>query len=106
MNCRLADRIIVVTDGLKKRLNVDFKISKNKIFVVNNGANIEMFLPLDKNYCRKMLNLNNDFYVGFVGSFQPWHGIDKLIYAASLLKQSGYQKIKFLYHIIIQYIKS
>jgi len=96
MNCRLADRIIVVTGGLKKRLIADFNINKNKIFVVNNGANINMFQPLDKNYCRKMLNLTNDFYVGFVGSFQPWHGIDKLIFAASFLKQSGYKRIKFL----------
>lgn len=95
LHCHLSDLIIAVSEGVKKRIMLDYHIRNDKIFVVNNAANVQVFKPLDKSNCRRLLNLNNDFYIGFVGSFGTWHGIDNIFSAASHLKKFKYDEIKF-----------
>ena len=38
----------------------------------------------------------NNFYIGFVGYFAPWQGLEILIEAADLVKKQGYPDIKYL----------
>jgi glycosyltransferase involved in cell wall biosynthesis len=77
-----ADRIIVVTSRLKELLHNDYKIPEDKIVVIENGANTELFKPLDPAEAREKLNLSQDRdYVCFVGSLSRWQGVEYLIEA-------------------------
>lgn len=82
INYSFANRIIVVVEGLKKKLKKGYKIEEAKFSVINSGANIGIFRPLDRRIMRRKLNLKeNIYYVGFVGNFAPWQGVDCLIEA-------------------------
>jgi len=97
INFRLSDKIICVTEGIKREIVRRYRINKGKLVVIPNGANIELFRPLDKHECRRKLGLEeNAFYVGFVGSFAPWQGLDILIEAAKQVKEQGYCQIKYI----------
>ncbi len=76
----LADKIIVVTNGLKGYLNNTYKVNPNKIFVVKNGVNIDISKPLNIDECKKRLGLSEyKDYIIFVGSLQAWHGVYRLV---------------------------
>jgi glycosyltransferase involved in cell wall biosynthesis len=97
INFRLSDKIICVTEGIKREIVRRYKVNEGKLVVIPNGANIELFRPLDKHGCRRKLGLEEDaFYVGFVGSFAPWQGLDILIEAARQVKEQGYSQIKYI----------
>ena len=87
LNYNSYDKIICVTEGLKDVIIKKYNIDKDKLFVINNGANTDIFKPMDKISCRSKLGLRKDlFYVGFVGSFAPWQGLEILVKAAIILK--------------------
>jgi glycosyltransferase involved in cell wall biosynthesis len=75
------DYIRVVAKGLKYRL-VECGIKEDKISVIENGTDIDHFKPVNKKEARKKLGLDRDFlYVGFIGNFAVWQGLDYLIRA-------------------------
>ena len=77
---RRADKIVVVTPKLKELLHDDYKIPEGKIVVIENGANTELFKPMDTMEARKRSNLNQDRdYVCFVGVLNQWQGVEYLI---------------------------
>jgi len=83
LNYHSCNKIITVTEGIKKGIIDLYNIDSDKIVVINNGANIELFKPINKEKCRTELNLNlNMNYVCFVGSLAPWQGVEFLIKAA------------------------
>jgi glycosyltransferase involved in cell wall biosynthesis len=97
INFRLSDKIICVTEGIKREIVRRYKVNEGKLVVIPNGANIELFRPLDKHECRRKLGLEEGaFYIGFVGSFAPWQGLDILIEAAKQVKKQGYFQIKYI----------
>jgi glycosyltransferase involved in cell wall biosynthesis len=97
INFRLSDKIVCVTEGIKREIVRRYKVNEGKLMVIPNGANIELFRPLDKRECRRKLGLEeNAFYVGFVGSFAPWQGLEILIEAAKRVKEQGYAQIKYI----------
>lgn len=83
-----ADGIIAVTKGIKNEL-IRQGVDSKKIFVVENGANVDIFKPMDANISKGILGLDkNIHYVCFVGSLAPWQGVEYLINAApSILKE-------------------
>jgi len=95
INYFLANKIICVTEGIKRELVKNYG-TKNKICkVIQNGANINLFKPMDKISCRKKLGLKEGyFYLGFVGSFRPWVGLDTLIEGMKEVKKKGMNKIR------------
>ena len=81
-----AKAIVAVTDGIKNEIQSIYYISPEKIHVVANGANIDMFKPMDQNEAKEELGLNiKNKYVCFVGNLAPWQGVDYLIRAAPLI---------------------
>ena len=59
-----ADKIIVVAAKMKEVLHNDYKIPENKIIVVENGANIELFKPMDVTETKRELSLSlSDNYI-------------------------------------------
>lgn len=75
-----ANHIVVVSDALKKILVDEYRVPAQKITVVLNGANVELFSKArDSAKLRDQFGLSDEPAIVFVGSFQPWHGVDLLL---------------------------
>lgn len=93
-----ATRIICVTEGIKKELVRNYSVNEEICRVIHNGVNVGLFKPLSKVACRKKLGIKlNYFYMGFVGSFKAWRGLENLIEAMKIVKQREYDHIKCLF---------
>ncbi|MFM9278799.1 glycosyltransferase family 4 protein [Paenibacillus jiagnxiensis] len=85
--CRLADRVVVISDALRKHL-IDLGIPAKKITVVYNGVNVNHFQPqppcpeLQQTY-----GLAGKFVIGFVGSLEKYEGLDYLLHALAILQK-------------------
>ncbi len=87
-NLHRADKIVTVTSNLKKVLQKDYGIPEDKIVVIPNGANTDLFKPMDAAKAREQLKLNQKgCYVCFVGTFFAWQGLEYLIRSAPLILQ-------------------
>jgi len=85
-NYRHCDRIVSVTDKLKDELVRLYSVPDNKISVINNGANTDVFKPLDLEQTKAKLQLENSKkYVCFVGHLAAWQGVEFLIHASPLI---------------------
>jgi glycosyltransferase involved in cell wall biosynthesis len=71
---KLADAIIVVTPQLKEWIIKE--IGERSIYVIPNGANVELFNP----YATSKYQLEKP-YVVFFGALAPWQGIDTMLKA-------------------------
>ena len=82
-------KIVAVTPGVKKGIMQLYNVLEEKIVVIENGANIDLFRPIKKSEAKKELNLSQDVsYVCFVGNLAPWHGVNNLIQAAPAILAS------------------
>jgi glycosyltransferase involved in cell wall biosynthesis len=92
---RLSDFIRVVSEGIKRKLLAN-SVNEKKIKVIGNGTDINHFIPIDRKEAKKRLGLNSNFlYVGFIGNFAIWQGLDYLIKAIpGVLK--GNDNIRFI----------
>jgi glycosyltransferase involved in cell wall biosynthesis len=80
------DRLIVVTSKLKEVLQKDFRVPGDKITVIPNGANIDLFKPIDVMEARKELGLTeNCSYICFVGKLVEWQGLEFLLASIPLV---------------------
>jgi len=95
-NMPKADKIIVVASRMKEVLQRDYGVAENKMVVITNGANTDLFKPMDVVKAREELGLNrSDNYICFVGNLQRWQGVEYLIKSIPLiLKQCP--RTKFL----------
>ena len=83
---RLSDRIVVLSEWSKRRLNKFGRIPNSKITVLPSGTDTKLFQPLEKKECCDKHHFDPSFYyVGFVGSFFLHQGIDTLINAAPII---------------------
>jgi glycosyltransferase involved in cell wall biosynthesis len=77
-----ADHMVVVSDALKQTLVNEYQIPAEHISVVLNGVDIDLFSKrYDADKVRSRFGLNDGPLVGFVGTFEPWHGVDLLVSA-------------------------
>jgi glycosyltransferase involved in cell wall biosynthesis len=89
LSYKRAIKIVAVTQGIKEGLMKLYNVPEEKIVVMGNGANIDLFRPIDQEEAQKELQMDKDVsYVCFVGNIAPWQGIGYLIQAApSILLQ-------------------
>jgi glycosyltransferase involved in cell wall biosynthesis len=84
----LARRIICVSESSKQGFVTTWGVNPAKISVLPNGVDLDLF---DKNYdpqsIRSDYDLNDGQIIGFVGGFQPWHGLENLIESFSQVQQ-------------------
>jgi glycosyltransferase involved in cell wall biosynthesis len=93
-----ATRIICVTEGIKNELVMNYGVKNEVCKVIHNGVNTRLFRPSNKKVCRKKLDIADDyFYIGFVGSFKAWQGLETLIEAMRIVKIKGNDRIKCLF---------
>lgn len=82
----LCNRIIVLSDWSKKRLNALGSIPFSKIQVFPSGTDTDLFHPMEKKEACLKLGLDPSYYyVGFIGTFLAYQGIDTLIDSAPLI---------------------
>lgn len=83
---RRADRLVAVSENLREALIRDWRLDRQKVLAVPNGANVEMFMcPRDLDGVRARWGLNGGPIVILVCSFEPWHGVDLLLEAFARL---------------------
>ena len=74
-----ADKIVVVTNSFKREI-AKKGISEDKIYVIKNGANTELFKPREKSQeLLRKLGLEGKRVLGYVGTLGMAHKIDFLI---------------------------
>lgn len=92
----LADKIVVLSQWSKKRLNKIGGIPLSKIVVLPSGTDTRLFRPLKKKESCRKLGLDPALiYVGFVGSFFIYQGIDTLIEAVPFILEK-FENTRFL----------
>ena len=80
LNCRLADHIVTVTEGLKKIISRECGIRPEHISVNPNAVNTNLFKPQGKSDVRERLGFTEDLpIICFTGTFKPQHGLEYLI---------------------------
>ncbi len=85
-----ADRIVVVTDSFKKKL-IGRGICADKISVVKNGVNRDVFVPMQKDEeLIDRLNLNGKTVIGYIGTHGMAHKLDFIIKCAAKFKDDKY----------------
>lgn len=79
---RSAAGIVAVSGGIRDGLVEEYDVANSKIHVIQNGANTDLFRPMDKIESVDKLGLDQGFkYVCFSGNFAPWQGVESLISA-------------------------
>ena len=83
-----ADAVIAVSPGIKDLL-IKRGVNGNKVVIIPNGANIDMFRPIKGHVIdeiRRKYDIKEDTHVVmFVGSLTYWQGIDYLIQSIPLV---------------------
>jgi len=86
LNLASCHRIVVVAEYLKDYLLKNYRVDKRKIRIIENGANTDIFKPMEKKEVRRQLNLAEKcFYLAYVGSFYPHHCVEDIINLIPLL---------------------
>ncbi len=79
-NCR---QIVVVTPAFKERLLHNWGISAEKISVVENGVETDLFTPEgDDGDFRRQLGLEGKLVIAYIGTFGNAHGLETVLEAA------------------------
>lgn len=80
---RLADKIVVVTDSFKKRLE-EKNVIPNKIEVIKNGVDLTRFSPTAKDEkLLEELNLKGKKIIGYIGTHGMAHKLDFILQCAA-----------------------
>jgi glycosyltransferase involved in cell wall biosynthesis len=83
---RSADGIVAVSEGIATTLIDEYEVPAPNVHVVHNGANTDLFRPLDIKECVEKLGLDpNVRYICFSGNLAPWQGVEYLISAVPQL---------------------
>ena len=89
-----SDKVIAVTDAFKNNL-IHRGIDENKIEVVTNGSNMELFSPVSKDVkLLETLNLKDKFIIGYLGTHGMAHSLDFIMHSIEEIKDNN---IHFLF---------
>jgi len=80
---RKADHIVVVTEAFRIHLIKKWNVPAEKISVVENGVEPELFAPVDASELKAELGLDGKFVVCYIGTLGMAHGLGTLVDAAA-----------------------
>jgi colanic acid biosynthesis glycosyl transferase WcaI len=88
---RRADRIVVVTSAFKDHLIHRWRVPAQKIDIVENGVETDLFAPDSVAAAgrRKELNAESRFLVCYIGTMGMAHGLETLLDAAATLQSKA-----------------
>jgi len=86
INCTHSSKITTTTPNIKYALHKRWNTPLNRIITIPNGANTDLFKPMNLNKARKELDFDqNSHYIVFVGSLVVWQGVEYLIKSAPMI---------------------
>ena len=75
-----ADMIVTPSGIIKESLCKNYRLDPSRFLAVTNGADPDVFRPMDKIKSREKFGFNaQDKFLVFVGSLKKWHGIEKIV---------------------------
>jgi glycosyltransferase involved in cell wall biosynthesis len=92
---RKSDHIVVVTPAFKEYLIQHWRVAPEKISVVENGVEAELFSPQAEGDFRAEWGAEGKFVVSYIGTMGNAHGLQTLVEAAARL-QTAAPNILFL----------
>jgi colanic acid biosynthesis glycosyl transferase WcaI len=92
---RQSNRVVVVTPAFADHLREHWQVPQEKIAIVENGVEAELFSPQAGNDLRHELGADGKFVVCYIGTMGMAHGLETLVEAAAQL-QSAKPEILFL----------
>ncbi len=96
LNFRSADGLVCVTPGIREEA-IRRGAEPDSTVVIHNAAQTDIMRPMDQNQARRQLGLaEEDYIVGFAGTFAPWQGLDLLVQAAKQVVDNSGRSVKFL----------
>jgi len=86
---RNADHIVVVTPAFKEHLVQYWQVAPEKISVIENGVEAELFSPRTENDLRTDLGADGKFVVSYIGTMGNAQGLQMLVEVAERLRHSA-----------------
>jgi colanic acid biosynthesis glycosyl transferase WcaI len=86
---RRADRIVVVAPAFEEYLVTNCHIVREKIFVVENGVETQIFSRNRADDLRRQLGVENKFVVSYIGTFGMAQGLETVLRVAALLVKTN-----------------
>jgi len=88
LSAQQAQAVVSVCREIPQWMQREWGIEAGRCRVIRNGVNPSVCLPGDKAEARRRLGLSQDRpYIGFVGGFFPWHGLDTLVESMALVRR-------------------
>ena len=83
-----ADRVVVVTPAFKDRIMEDWRVPPDKIAIVENGVETDLFTPSSegRDSLERQFGLEGKFVASYIGTMGNAHGLGTLLDAASQLQ--------------------
>jgi glycosyltransferase involved in cell wall biosynthesis len=83
INTKFTTKLVAVAPGIKDYLIHNFGTSPEKVCVVPNGVNTDVFKPSEHRRACEKLGLNpEEIHIGYIGSLYAWQGLSYIIRAA------------------------
>ena len=92
---RHSDRIAVVTPAFEDYLVEHWHVRREKISVIENGVETQLFAPNPATELRRELGVEGKFVASYIGTMGMAHGLETIIAAASQLQNTN-REIVFL----------
>jgi colanic acid biosynthesis glycosyl transferase WcaI len=86
---RNSDHVVVVTPAFKEYLVQQWQVAPEKISVVENGVETDLFSPRPESGLRSEMGADAKFVVSYIGTMGNAHGLETLIEAAKQLQNSA-----------------
>jgi len=88
LSAQRAQAVVSVCREIPQWMQQTWGIEPARCYVIRNGVNPSVCVPRDKTDARRRLGLHPDRpYIGFLGGFFPWHGLDTLVEAMALVRR-------------------
>jgi len=83
------DRVVVLTDGLRDLVVRRYRVAPERVAVLPSGTDTDLFVPQDAAACRRRIGVDLDRdYIGFVGSFYRYQGLQCLLEAMAIVRRN------------------
>ncbi|MEM2087167.1 MAG: glycosyltransferase family 4 protein [Thermoproteota archaeon] len=92
LSVRRASRVLTYTESMLPR-----GVPRSRVIMVTAAVDTDLFKPDEeqRRIVREKHGLGNSIVVGYVGTFQPWHGVEELVIASRDILEK-HPEVRFL----------
>ncbi len=96
--CRCADEVISVTPGIGEAMRGMTGMAPERFTTVQNAVEVAAIADGRRSAIRKELGVNDTtFVVGFIGTFDVWHGMDELVRSIEWLDADAREAMVYVF---------